>query len=180
MKFKSAEYFEAIKGHVIDPLQNSAVGDHCFAAALLVFGAIDGLGRLIHPERDAGPGTRFKYYLPRLGQDYSARSDALWKLRNSLAHNALNVAAFMSQAQGAQLHHLEEDRGHIFVHTRQLANDFACSYRALIVELENNVELADRVENRLHFGELTDPCWRRMEVKTTEPPAIHFVQGPAT
>jgi len=180
MQSKTTEYFNAIQCHVIEPLRTSAVADHCFAAALLIFGAIDGLGRLIHPDRDALPGVRFKAFLPRLSSNYAPHAEAIWKLRNALAHNAVNVAVFMSKAEGAELHHLEEDRGHIFVHTRELANDFRASFDSLISELEQDRKLADRVENRLDYAELTDPSWRKMDVKTTEPPPIKFVQGPAT
>ncbi|MEX0725944.1 MAG: hypothetical protein WD065_06725 [Planctomycetaceae bacterium] len=179
MQSKTTEYFSAIQCHVVSPLENSTIAEHCFAAALLVFGAIDGLGRLIHTDREASPGDRFKAYLQRLGEVYVAHADAIWKLRNSLAHNAVNVAAFMSKAEGAELHHLEEDRGRIFVHTRVLAKDFTTSFNALSEELEQNQALATCVENRLDYAELTDPSWRKMEVKTTEPPPIRFVQGPA-
>ena len=64
MQRKTQEYFNAIQRHVIDPLQCNGVAEHCFAAALLIFGAIDGLGRLIHPDPKAGAGLRFKAYGP--------------------------------------------------------------------------------------------------------------------
>ncbi len=178
MNNKTSLYFEAISEHVVLPLQHHSVAEHCFAAALLLFGAIDGLGRLVHSNPNAGAGRRFQEYLPRLGNAYALRAKSLWKLRNSLAHNSLNVAAFLSQAVNARLHHLEEDRGYIFVHTRQLAVDFERAFRELKMELLQYPELGDQVEGRLGYAELTDPIWRLMEVKTTEPLPIRFVQGP--
>ncbi|HET6883181.1 MAG TPA: hypothetical protein VFI31_23630 [Pirellulales bacterium] len=174
---KTTEYFDAFQQHVNAPLETGTVGDHCFAAALLVFGAIDGLGRLIHPQRTAGAGIRFKDFLPRLGPKYIEHADRIWDLRNSLAHNAINVAAFLSKAEDAALHHLEVDRGQIFVSTPQLVADFKDAFEALKDGIERDCELADRIDRRLFYAHLSDAYWRRMDVKTTEPPPISFVQA---
>lgn len=177
MQEKTTKYIEAIARHVISPLKNSAVSEHCFASAILIFGAIDGLGNLIHPDENANSGTRFKYFLPRLGQKYAVSRELIWKLRNSIAHNAINVAAFMSQAEDTEFHHLEVDCGHIFVHTRQLANDFCHAFEELLAELQQDCELSNRVESRLEYAELSEPFWRIMDVKSTEPPRVKFVQA---
>jgi hypothetical protein len=91
---------------VIHPLETSGVGESCFAAALLVFGAMDGLGKLIHPDDTAGAGERFKLFLQRMGTAYAAIENDLWRLRNSLAHNAMSIACFMSKTDDARGEHL--------------------------------------------------------------------------
>jgi hypothetical protein len=103
----TSEYFAVIRRHVILPLDNSSVANHCFAAAMLIFAGIDGLGRLIHPNASAGPGERFRAFLPRLGGDYRLRQNELWDLRNALDHNAINVACYMSRTEDARGQHLE-------------------------------------------------------------------------
>jgi hypothetical protein len=61
------------------------VAESCFAAALLVFGAMDGLGKWTHPDAAAKPSERFKFFLQRMGPAYAAIEDELvkihWELR---------------------------------------------------------------------------------------------------
>ena len=63
-------YLKVIHTHVVDPFYSSGISQHCFAAALLIFAGIDGLGKLLHPDERAAPGDRFKFFLPRLGTNY--------------------------------------------------------------------------------------------------------------
>ena len=51
----SREYLGVVRQHVIQPLETRGVAESCFAEALLVFGAMDGLGKLTHAN-DAAPG----------------------------------------------------------------------------------------------------------------------------
>src|SRR5258708_7816149 len=112
---KTFEYLQMIRQHVIQPLRDTAVGESCFEAAILIFGAADGLGKLIHDDASAGTGVRFQFFISRLGSPYAKHKAALWGLRNSLAHNAMNVACFMSKMEQAWGKHLEECEGYLFI-----------------------------------------------------------------
>src|ERR1043166_1190341 len=108
------EYLKVIRQHVIQPLEATALGESCFAAAMLIFAAVDGLGKLTHPDDRAKAGERFKSFLPRLGAQYTRHARRLWELRNQLDHSAINVACFMSKTQDAEGEHLEWFDDHLF------------------------------------------------------------------
>lgn len=58
MRPKTAAYFAANQRQIFDPLKTGGVGEHCFAVALLIFGAIDGRSRAVVNEfRVACVGT---------------------------------------------------------------------------------------------------------------------------
>ncbi len=168
------EYIASIREHVIQPLQTSAVADHCFAAAMLIFAGIDGLGRLVHRKPAAGAGERFKDFLPRLGAEYQPRDNEIWKLRNSLDHNAINVACYMSKTEDAKGEHLEFDNGHLFIHTARLLADFCAAVDHLESEFQRDALLFRQAESRLEWAELVLSGWRDPTVKTTPPPTVLF------
>lgn len=170
------EYLSVIRQHVIHPLETSGVAESCFAAALLVFGAMDGLGRLTHPDAATGAGERFKSFLQRMGAAYAAIEDDLWKLRNSLVHNAMNVACFMSKTDDARGEHLERDHGFVFVHTVRLLEDFKSAVNKLEADLHVCTALLQRTESRLTWDAIDEPGWRGGGVRTTPPPGIQFVR----
>ena len=170
------EYLEVVRQHVIHPLETSGVAESCFAAALLVFGAMDGLGRLTHPNDTARPGERFKFFLQRMGSSYVALEDELWNLRNSLTHNAMNVACFMSKTDDACGEHLELDSGFVFVHTGRLLQDFKSAIDKLEADLRDDPVLLQCTESRLIWDSIYPPGWRGGEVRTTPPPGIDFVR----
>jgi hypothetical protein len=172
------EYLDVIREHVIHPLESTAVAESCFAAAMLIFGAIDGLGRLVHPDDHAGPGARFKAFLPRLGPRYKSLSGELWELRNSLAHNAMNVACFMSKTDHAfvQGKHLETFRDYLFIHTRQLLEEFKNAFHQLEQEMRTSAVVLQRAESRLERAYIPPGPWRYETVCATAPGPISFVQ----
>src|ERR1035441_5213079 len=90
------EYLDVIREHVIRPLESTTVAESCFAAAMLIFGAMDGLGRLIHPDDHAGAGVRFKAFLPRLGAHYQTCSSELDRKSTRLnsSHLGISYAVF--------------------------------------------------------------------------------------
>ena len=174
---KTWEYIEVVRKHVIYPLETSGVADSCFAAALLVFGAIDGLGKLTHPNDNAGAGERFKSFLPRMGAAYVECKDELWNLRNSLAHNTMNVACFMSKTDDARGEHLERDHGFIFIHTPELLKHFKSAIEKLEAELRDDTALFQRANSRLERDYIDQPAWRGShEVMSTPPPGVFFVR----
>lgn len=170
------EYLRVIRQHVIYPLEMTPVTDSCFASAMLIFGSIDGLGNLIHIDPNAGAGDRFKHFLNRLGKDYAKLEDELWQLRNSLAHNAMNVACFMSKTDDARGEHLERDHGYVFVHTGLLIKDFKSTLDELEADFRKDFDLLQRAESRLEWDSIDKPGWQNNDVMTTPPPGINFVK----
>jgi hypothetical protein len=170
----TSEYLNAIREHVIRPLDGTQLSDHCFAASMLIFAAIDGLGKLIHEKADAGAGDRFKGFLPNLGDQYRLREDDLWDLRNSLDHNAINRACYMSKTDDARGEHLEVENGHLFVHTVRLFDDFRTAVDELEKVFQLNPDLFRRAEGRLEFTSLELSGWRDPNVQTTPPPVVRF------
>jgi hypothetical protein len=172
----TCEYLRVIRQHVIHPLDMTPVADSCFAAALLVFSSIDGLGKLIHSDANAGPGERFKEFLSWLGPEYSVLEEELWRLRNTLAHSAMNVACFMSKTDDARGEHLEQDHGFAFVHTGRLLEDFKSAIDKLEAKFQTDATLLQRAESRLVWDYIDEPGWRGGGVKPTPPPGIRFVR----
>ena len=170
------EYIRVIRQHVIHPLEMTAVADSCFAAAMLIFGAIDGLGRLIHPSDAVGPGDRFRFFLRRLGANYATLENELWNLRNSLAHNSMNVACYMSKTEDARGEHLERERDLIFVHTRRLLEDFRSAIDKLESDFRTDDNLFRHAQARLEWDSISQPGWRGRDVLSTPPPGIFFVK----
>jgi hypothetical protein len=172
----TCEYLRVIRQYVIHPLERTSVADSCYAAALLIFGSIDGLGKLIHSDVTAGVGERFKEVLSWLGPKYSVLEDELWKLRNTLAHSAMNVACFMSKTEDARGEHLEQDHGFVFIHTVMLLEDFKSAIDKLEAKFQTDAILLQRAESRLVWDSISQPGWRGGGVKTTPPPGIRFVR----
>ena len=170
------EYLTVVRQHVIHPLEMTAVADSCFAAAMLIFGSADAIGKLIYPDDDASATKRFKHFLPRLGPAYATLEDELWKLRNALAHSSMNVACFMSKTEDALGEHLETDRGSVFIHTRRLLEDFKAAIDKLESDFITDATLLQRAENRLEWDSIGQHGWRGNRVMTTPPPGIRFVK----
>jgi hypothetical protein len=171
-----SQYLSLIEQHVIDPLQQSALAESCYATLLMVFGCIDGLGKLIHARDDAGAGARFKYFIARLGPEYDACTDHLWELRNSVAHNALNVAAYLSNVPSTSDVHLKTSSSgtQFVVNTRCLLDDFVKAFNVLKNELDRDSDFAKLAESRLTYGEI--PATEFQHYPTTAPPPVQFVQ----
>jgi len=170
------QYIGLIDEHIMRPLETGGVAEHCFAAAMLGFAVIDGLGRLLHPNPQAGVAVRFKWFLQWLGPNYAARQDQLWDLRNSLDHNGINVFCFMSQTADAESQHLEYCDGHLFVHTRELARDLRSAISAVETRLQTDSELFKRAESRLTQDYIVPAGWRRPDVCTTAPADVWFLK----
>jgi hypothetical protein len=116
-------YADVLRDHVIVPL-SGPIGESCFATSLLLFAGVDGLGKLVHPDENAGAGERFKAFLPRFCAGYVAVEKQLWALRNSLAHNVMSLACYMSKLEDSRAFHLEVEADLIFIHTRVMLDDF--------------------------------------------------------
>ena len=170
------KYISLIKEHILSPLESGEVAKHCFATAMTAFSAIDGLGKLLHPDPDAGVAVRFKWFLQRLGRNYHDRRDPLWDLRNSLDHSGINAFCFMSQTADAESEHLEYWDGHLFVHTRQLTRDLRKAVDSIENELRSDATLLKRADSRLTEDYIVPPGWRHPNVCSTAPADVWFLK----
>ena len=123
---KVEEYLRIIRERIMAPIQNTEIQNSCTATLLLLFAAIDGLGKLIHHDDDAGVTRRIKEFLNYMGGDYKIRKKELSRLRNSLVHNAINVESYLSQTETASGQHLKKigAAGFIYVNTMIMYKDF--------------------------------------------------------
>ena len=174
---KFAQYVASIEEHVIEPLQKrSGVGESCFASLMLIFACCDGLGRLLHEDEAARPGTRFMSFMRWLGPAYEERQRRLWDLRNELDHNALNVGAFVSKAELSETYHLRECgiTETILVNTPLLLQDFRTALARVIDAVSEDERLAEQVESRLEERIVDESDFR--EVPTTPAPLFAHVR----
>lgn len=171
------EYLNLIETHVIRPLSNTDLSNSCYATLLMLCGCFDGLGKLIHPDRNAGAGARFKHFVSRMGPNYDAMKDELWLLRNSVAHNALNVAAYLSHVPSTADVHLQKSSSgtQFVVNTNQLFEDFVAAFKQLESDLATDTTLKQIAENRLTHGEI--PATEFESWETTPPPPVRFIQN---
>ncbi len=172
---KIEAYFVIIDEHIIEPITDTDLRKSCIATIMLLFAAMEGLGKLIHPSGTAGPGQRFRAFLARMGKNYDEHAGALWDLRNSLMHNALNTASFMSSTHMDEQEHLRMrcPDGLIFVSTILLLKNFCSAKDRLQEELHQNPDLLERAANRLEWLEEDPRDWPRFP--TTPPPPVKFI-----
>jgi hypothetical protein len=151
---KTQAYFDLIERHVLAPIKNTEVRNSCVASLLLLFAAIDGLGRLLHSDPNAGVADRFKFFLKEyMGGKYKTHCDRIYQLRCSLAHNALSLSAFMSRTMMGESHHLRHDTalGVIFVSTPVFLKDFWHVFDELKALLATQEGLRKQAEDRLDW-----------------------------
>ena len=84
-------YLDIIQERILAPVQNTEIRLSCTATLLLLFAAIDGLGKLLHPDDKAGSNERIRRFLDYVGGDYAVHKKRLLGLRHSLVHNAINL-----------------------------------------------------------------------------------------
>jgi hypothetical protein len=63
-------YFNLIERHILKPIEDGLLDKSCYATTILLFTAIDSLGKLTHPNSSAGAGLRFKYFISTIGKAY--------------------------------------------------------------------------------------------------------------
>ncbi|MEJ2166495.1 MAG: hypothetical protein P8X90_13260 [Desulfobacterales bacterium] len=173
---KIEEYFRVIQSRIVEPIQKPDVGRYCTATLLLLFAAIDGLGKLIHPNPKAGSNDRIRCFLNYMGESYEKRKKELLKLRHSLVHNAINVASFMSQTEIGSDQHLKRigSGGFIYVNTSILYNDFCHAFERLRDEFVYNEQMLKRAAGRLDWIE-EDVEDLYPEIPASPPPPVEFI-----
>lgn len=174
---KVGEYLNLLETRVLKPLASTAVQESCSTTLLLVFATVDALGKLVHPNANVGPGQRFKYFLRFLGPDYKKRSKELWKLRNALVHNVINVESYLSWTELEGWVHLQRigGSGLIYVNSRLASRDLKEAFGRMKKLLETHKDAAQRATDRLEWVENT-PQGVGGEPVPTPPPPVQFVQ----
>ncbi len=149
------EYLSLVDARVLTPLRSEAVQQSCSTTLLLVFAAFDALGKLTHPKNTAGPGERFRHFLSFVGTDYEQRSTELWKLRNALAHNVINVESYLSSTEHEGWTHLEMvvGSGLLYVNSRQASRDLREAFGRVKTKLATDEDAARRAASC--FGSTT-------------------------
>lgn len=152
-KEKVQKYFSQISEHVLIPIEYGILERSCFATTMLLFAAVDGLGRLIHPNSKANPRKRFTYFISTLGKGYKTNRNQLWKLRCSLMHNALNSGTMLAFLADGMLEHLNKfgPKSVIYVNTNKLLEDFKNQFENLQQEILSNPQEINRIGGRLEL-----------------------------
>ena len=173
---KIDEYLDVIQSRIVEPIQKSDIGRYCTATLLLLFAAIDGLGKLIHNNNKAGSNERIRAFLDYMGDNYGKCKQELLGLRHSLVHNAINVASFMSQTEMGSDQHLKRmgSAGFIYVNTNIMYQDFIHAFERLREELKNDVTKMSRAAERLEWRE-DDSEDQYLDIPATPPPPVEFI-----
>jgi len=174
---KIDDYLNVIQIRIVEPIQKADIGRYCTATLLLLFAAIDGLGKLIHDNPKAVPSDRIRTFLDYMGDNYGKRKRELLGLRNSLVHNAINVASYMSQTEIGSDQHLKRigSGGFIYVNTSIMYNDFVRAFKRLREEFENDEAKMSRAAQRLEWKEVDDES-QHMDYGTPPPP-VQFISA---
>jgi hypothetical protein len=168
-------YFNIIEQRILEPIRRTDVRLYCTATLLLLFAAIDGLGKLLHPEDKARSNERIRGFLDYMGGDYEVRKGELLKLRHSLVHNAINVESFLSQTELGRDEHLKKigAAGFIYVNTVGMHRDVEDAFRRFRADIEHDPALFKRAAKRLEWKEenLVD----HLDIAATPPPPVGFI-----
>lgn len=143
---------------------------------LLLFAAIDGLGKLIHDDDKAPPSKRIGVFLDYMGDNYRTCKKELLNLRNSLVHNAINVASFMSNDEIGSDKHLTTigSTDFFYVNTKTMYQDFIRAFEGLREEFENDYAKLSRAAQRLKWEEV-DVEDHNLDVSPSPPPPVQFI-----
>jgi hypothetical protein len=176
---KVNQYLNVIKTRIMEPIRESDISRYCTATLLLLFAGIDGLGKLIHNNDKAGSNERIRVFLDLMGENYGKCKEELLDLRNSLVHNAINIASFMSSLSESEMgseQHLSQigSVDFIYINTTAMFNDFVRAFERLSEEIKKDEEKMKRAAARLE--------WRKYDYQDqypgpqpTPPPAVYFI-----
>jgi hypothetical protein len=178
-KSKVDQYLALVETRVLKALSSDAVQQSCSTTLLLAFSTVDALGKLIHPRAKAGVGERFRYFLDFMGTGYGERAEELWKLRNALVHNVINVESYLSSTDIEGWAHLQTvgGSGLIYVNTGLLSSDLKNAFGRVKLLLAIDNGAAQRAAKRLQWVD-NMPQGVRGEPIPTPPPQIQFVFTP--
>lgn len=173
-KQKIEKYFELIERHIIQPIGKKILKESCFATIMLIFSAIDGLGKLTHLSANVRSMVRFKFFIATLGANYENNQDMLWKLRNSLMHNGLNHISLFANTEFGQDYHLRSGPNDLtYINTQKLYSDFKNRYENLRQKILNDQTEIMRIGDRLEWTEEADP--NEFVLPVTSPGSVYFI-----
>ncbi len=172
---KTEAYFKVITDHIVRPIAETDVKCSCVATLLMLFAAIDGLGKLVHLCDKASVRERIKAFLSRMGSEYAEKADKLYDLRNSLMHNALNTVSHMAAIYVRGDHHLKtiSPFGLIYLNTSRFFEDFRKAGEKLKEEISGDRSLHSRAASRLEWVK-DDPQEHWLET-ATPPGPVQFI-----
>jgi hypothetical protein len=185
---KVEEYLNVIQERVLSPIQSEDVQRSCTATLLLLFAAIDGLGKLLDPTGIAGPHDRIIGFLNYMGGGYAAHAEDLDALRNSLVHNAINVESVLSHAKLDRDSHRHLTRlgadDLLYVNTAIMCKDFLRVFDQFRTQLQDDPALRMRAAKQLVWVEIDDPLEiggnnhpdQMGNPSATPPPPIRFIR----
>lgn len=172
------EYLRIIKERILVPIEKTDIHQSCTATLLLLFAAIDGLGKLLHPNAKARPKQKILCFLEYMGGDYAINKNILWDLRNSLVHNAINAESFLSMTEIGSEYHLKifGAAGFVYVNTRRMFSDFVEAYNRFCNDIDDDPELMRQVADRLEWiaDNLPDDLGLNIPAPSPAPP-VKFV-----
>jgi len=152
---KVAAYLDVIQQRILTPLQNAEIRRYCTATLLLLFAAIDGLGKLLADDDKAKSNQRILRFLDYMGGKYAGNKRKLLDLRHSLVHNAISVESYLSNTEITREQHLERigAAGFILVSTVVMYTDFVDAFKRFQDELKSDGEILKRAARRLEWRE---------------------------
>ena len=167
---KIDEYLRLIQERILAPIQKTKIRHYCTATLLLLFAAIDGLGKLLHRDKNAKAKQRILGFLDYMGGDYRAHKEDLQRLRNSLVHNAINVGSFLSHTETDLDRHLKKmgTAGFIYVNTMVMYEDFVKAFGRFHSDIQHDPAMMKRAADRLEWRE--DSPLDDLDAPTPSPP----------
>ncbi len=146
--------------------------------ALILFAAIDGLGKLLHPKDNARYNERIPECLDYMGGDYQKHKEKLVTLRNSLVHNAINVESFFSHTEMSNDLHLKKvgTDDFIYVNTGIMYRDFIEAVKRFRSDIQNHPAMLKRAADRLEWTEV-NPLEDLNIPAPSPPPPVQFIQA---
>jgi hypothetical protein len=172
-------YLGIIQERILAPIRDTELRRSCTATLLLLFAAIDGLGKLLHSDDSAGPSRRIRRFLGYMGGNYAVSKKKLLKLRNSLVHNAINVESFLSNTEIGDEQHLKRvgAAGFVYVNTSVMYADFVDAFEQFRADLQQDPAMMKRAADRLEWVEesLLDSPGMPDTPTPTPPPPVEFI-----
>jgi len=176
---KIDEYLGIIQERILSPIQNTELRHYCTATLLLLFAAIDGLGKSLDPDDTAGSNRRIRGFLDYMGGDYAVYKKELLDLRHSLVHNAINVESFLSNTEIGDDQHLKRmgAAGFIYVNTSVMYTDFVDAFRRFRAGIQHDPAMLKRAANRLEWMEegILDDLGIPDIATPSFPPPVQFI-----
>jgi hypothetical protein len=176
---KVDEYLRVIQERILAPIEKTEIQSSCTATLLLLFAAIDGLGKLYHPSDKAKVTKRIEKFLEYMGGDYADNKKQLSNLRHSLVHNAINVESYLSKTEMTSDQHLKKigAAGFIYVNTKVFYKDFVVAFKRFSDDIQDCQDLRKRAADRLDWRE--DDHLDKLDITgdatPSPPPPVEFI-----